>query len=96
MDVSIGFSNYDEDYKRNMNDTSIEVFSNYGSWDDAFREFPHSPIYIGMNYCDGDNYVDTISAGMTLEELNTLVDKLTELRDYLNEHYGSKMLGEGE
>lgn len=45
MDVSIGFSDYDEDYKRNMNDTSIEVFSNYGSWDDAFREFPHSPIY---------------------------------------------------
>lgn len=84
MDVSIGFSNYDEDYKRNMNDTSIEVFSNYGSWDDAFRKFPHSPIYIGMNYCD----VDIISAGMTLQELNTLVDKLTELRDYLNERYG--------
>ena len=98
MDVSIGFSDYDEDYKKNMNDISIEVFSNYGSWDDAFREFPHSPIYIGMNYCDcdGDNNVDVISAGMTLEELNTLVDKLTELRDYLNEHYGSKMLGEGE
>ena len=88
MDVSIGFSDYDEDFKRNMNDISIEVFSNYGSWDDAFREFPHSPIYIGMNYCDSDNYVDTISAGMTLEELNNLVDKLTELRDYLNEHYG--------
>lgn len=84
MDVSIGFSDYDEDYKRNMNDTSIEVFSNYGSWDDAFREFPHSPIYIGMNYCD----VDIISAGMTLQELNTLVDKLTELRNYLNERYG--------
>lgn len=88
MDVSIGFSDYDEDYQRNMNDTSIEVFSNYGSWDDAFREFPHSPIYLGMNYCDSDNDVDVISTGMTLEGLNTLVDKLTELRDYLNERYG--------
>lgn len=96
MDVSIGFSNYDEYYKRNMNDISIEVFSNYGSWDDAFREYPHSPIYIGMNYCDSDNDndVDVISAGMTLEELNTLVDKLTELRDYLNEHYGKQNVEE--
>ena len=56
MDVSIGFSNYDEDYQRNLYDTSIEVFSNYGSWDDAFREFPHSPIYLGMNYCDSDTH----------------------------------------